>query len=199
MGNRLTAGALAILVVVNIALLFAVFRRDANAPSSRTSAVVTEGHRTRSPSTAPTKEPRGTPSRTPSVTPSRTPSTATVSVSPSPESTEATVPSPTAPTSGGTDLPGRGGRIRLASTSYSVQPFQTLRIRGSYPGVPPVTALRVQHREGSRWLMFPLPVTTGAAGRFTAYVDIGGPGKYLLRIVDPKGNVASPAVTVYVG
>lgn len=195
MGNRLTAVALAILVVVNIALLVAVFRRDATAPGPRTSSVVAEGHRTRSPSPTPTR----TPSTTPSRTPSRTPGTPTASVSPSPRSTQATVPTPTAATTSGTALPGRGGHIELASASYFAQPFQTLRIRGSYPGGPPRTALRVQHREGGRWLMFPLPVTTGATGRFTAYVDIGGRGQYLLRIVDPDGNVASPAITVYVG
>ena len=45
--------------------------------------------------------------------------------------------------------------------------------------------LRVQRWEGGRWLDFPLPAVTDQAGQFTAYVELGGPGRYRLRCSIP--------------
>jgi hypothetical protein len=36
----------------------------------------------------------------------------------------------------------------------------------------------VQRREGGKWLDFPLPTKTDESGWFTAYVELGQPGRY---------------------
>jgi hypothetical protein len=35
------------------------------------------------------------------------------------------------------------------------------------------------------WLDFPVPMMTGKSGEFTAYVEVGKPGRYWLRVLDP--------------
>ena len=53
------------------------------------------------------------------------------------------------------------------------------------------TFLRVQRREGGKWLDFPLPTKTDPSGRFTAFIELGQPGRYRLRVLDPDSGVAS--------
>jgi hypothetical protein len=49
----------------------------------------------------------------------------------------------------------------------------------------------VQRWEGNRWQDFPIPAQTDQSGQFTAYVELGQPGLYWLRVLDPKSDVKS--------
>ena len=51
--------------------------------------------------------------------------------------------------------------------------------------------LRVQRWEGGEWLAFPLPTKTDELGQFTAFVELGQPGRYQLRVLDPDSGVTS--------
>ena len=60
--------------------------------------------------------------------------------------------------------------------------------------------LRVELWEGGTWQAFPLPTKTDRTGRFTAYVELGRPGRYRLRVLDPDSGVTSkPFVLVIKG
>jgi hypothetical protein len=80
--------------------------------------------------------------------------------------------------------------IQLEDLADSARPFQTVRIQGTYRGGAG-TFLRVQRWEGDKWLAFPLPTKTDQSGRFTAYVELGQPGRYRLRVLDPDSGVTS--------
>jgi hypothetical protein len=80
--------------------------------------------------------------------------------------------------------------IQLEDLADSARPFQTVRIQGTYRGGAG-TFLSVQRWEGGRWLAFPLPTKTDQSGRFTAYVELGQPGRYRLRVLDPESGVTS--------
>jgi hypothetical protein len=89
--------------------------------------------------------------------------------------------------------------IELEHLAKSARPFQTVRIQGMYHGGAD-TFLRVQRWEGGKWLDFPLPTKTDRSGQFTAYVELGQPGRYQLRVLDPNSRVASkPFVLVIEG
>jgi hypothetical protein len=96
-------------------------------------------------------------------------------------------PSPTpAPQSGSAE----GEAIELEDLADSAMPFQPVRIRGTYRGGAD-TFLRVQRWEGGRWLDFPIPAKTNQSGEFTTYVELGQPGRYRLRVVEPNSGVTS--------
>ena len=80
--------------------------------------------------------------------------------------------------------------IRVVDPVGSAKPFQIVRIDGTYPGEAG-TFLRVERFEDGRWLDFPVPTTTDQAGKFTAYVEFGQPGRYRLRVLDPESGVKS--------
>jgi hypothetical protein len=80
--------------------------------------------------------------------------------------------------------------IQLENPADAAKPFQTVQIQGTYRGGAD-TSLRVQRWEGGRWLDFPLPTVTDQAGQFTAYVELGQPGRYRLRLLDPDSGVTS--------
>ena len=80
--------------------------------------------------------------------------------------------------------------IQLEDLPDSARPFQTVRIQGTYHGGGD-TFLRVQRWEGGKWLAFPLPTKTDQSGQFTAYVELGQPGRYQLRVLDPDSGVTS--------
>jgi hypothetical protein len=89
--------------------------------------------------------------------------------------------------------------IQLADLAASARPFETVRIQGTYRGGAE-TLLRVQRWERGMWLDFPLPTKTDQLGQFTAYVELGRPGHYRLRVVDPDSAVTSkPFVLVIKG
>jgi hypothetical protein len=80
--------------------------------------------------------------------------------------------------------------IEVENPAGSAKPFQTVRIQGTYAGGAD-TFLRVQRWERHRWLAFPLATKTDQSGRFTAYVELGQPGLYWLRVLDPDSDVKS--------
>ena len=120
------------------------------------------------------------------------------SLAPTLDPSERAAPDPTPSTSPTT--PGSGKNSGSASTGEetiqvkgpadSVKPFQTVRIRGTYRGGAE-TMLRVQRWEGGIWLDFPVPTTTNQSGEFTAYIEVGKPGRYWLRVRDPESGVES--------
>jgi hypothetical protein len=80
--------------------------------------------------------------------------------------------------------------IQLEDLADSARPFQNVRIQGTYRGGAG-TFLQVQRWEGDKWLTFPLPTKTDQSGRFTAHVELGQPGRYRLRVLDPEFGVKS--------
>jgi hypothetical protein len=80
--------------------------------------------------------------------------------------------------------------IQLEDLPNSAKPFETVRIQGTYRGGPD-TFLRVQRWEGGKWVAFPVPTKTDHSGRFTAHVEVGEPGRYQLRLLDPGSSVTS--------
>ena len=88
--------------------------------------------------------------------------------------------------------------ISTSSSTYFGRPFKTISIEGRYPGVGRPTRLRVELRQGDGWSPFPLPAMTSPSGAFTAYVEMGGPGRYRLRIVDPQRNATSAVLELVV-
>jgi hypothetical protein len=80
--------------------------------------------------------------------------------------------------------------IELEHLAKSARPFQPVRIQGTYHGGED-TLLRVQRWEGGKWLDFPVPTKTDESGQFTAYVELGQPGRYQLRVREPNSGVTS--------
>ena len=87
--------------------------------------------------------------------------------------------------------------IQLEDLADSAKPFQTVRIQGTYRGGAD-TFLRVQRWEGGKWLNFPLPTKTNESARFTAYVELGPPGRYALRVLDPDSGVTSKILVLVI-
>ena len=77
----------------------------------------------------------------------------------------------------------------MENPADAAKPFQTVEIQGTYRGGAD-TSLRVQRWEGGQ-LVVPLPTVTDQAGQFTAYVELGHPGRYRLRLLDPNSGVTS--------
>jgi len=103
----------------------------------------------------------------------------------------ATVSKPTSePSSKSTDTGGAGTAFQLENLDDSARPFQPVRIQGTYRGGPD-RFLQVQRWEGGKWLSFPVPTKTDQSGQFTAFVELGQPGRYRLRVLDPHSDVRS--------
>ena len=45
---------------------------------------------------------------------------------------------------------------------------------------------------------FPLPTKTNQSGQFTAYVELGQPGRYQLRVLDPNSGVTSKSFVLVI-
>ena len=89
--------------------------------------------------------------------------------------------------------------IQLEGVADSAEPFQAVRIQGTYHGGAD-RFLRVQRWEGGKWLAFPIPTKTDQSGYFATYVEFGKPGRYPLRVWDPDSNMTSkPFVLVIKG
>ena len=114
--------------------------------------------------------------------------------------TARTVTKPTnAPSNQSTDTGGEESTIQLEDLPKSARPFETVRVQGTYRGGAD-TFLRVQRWEKGKWLAFPIPTKTDQSGKFTAYVELGQPGRYQLRVLDPgSGAAAKPFVLVIKG
>jgi len=87
--------------------------------------------------------------------------------------------------------------IQLEDLADTAKPFQTVPIQGTYRGGGG-TLLRVQRWESGKWLDFPLPTKTDESGRFTAYVELGQPGRYALRVLDPDSGVTSKILVLVI-
>jgi hypothetical protein len=87
--------------------------------------------------------------------------------------------------------------IELEDLADSAKPFQTVPIQGTYRDGGD-TFLRVQRWESGKWLDFPLPTKTDESGRFTAYVELGQPGRYALRVRDPDSGVTSKILVLVI-
>ena len=85
---------------------------------------------------------------------------------------------------------GAGGHLGLTPSADSARPYQTVPISGTYRGGND-TLLRVQRWEAGKWLAFPLPAKTDQSGQFNAYVELGQPSRYRLRVLDPDSGVTS--------
>jgi len=100
----------------------------------------------------------------------------------------------TKPTSKPSNETTRTGRqeptIQLKDLADPARPFQPVRIEGRYPGGPD-TFLQVQRWEGGEWLTFPYPARTDKSGKFTAFVELGQPGRFRIRLLDPDSGVTS--------
>jgi hypothetical protein len=112
--------------------------------------------------------------------------------------TTATATKPTSEPSNETTRIGRQApTIQLDDFPVRARPFQTVRIEGMYRGGPD-TFLRVQRWEGGEWLDFPVPTKTDQSGRFTTYVELGQPGRYRLRLLDPDSGLTSKPFVVVI-
>jgi hypothetical protein len=78
----------------------------------------------------------------------------------------------------------------LEDLADPARPFQPVRIEGMYRSGPD-RFLQVQRWEGGKWLAFPVPTKTDKSGKFTAYVELGQPGRYRLRVLDPGSGLTS--------
>jgi hypothetical protein len=85
---------------------------------------------------------------------------------------------------------GEGEAIQLTVSAVSAKPFQAVGIEGTYHGGADVF-LWVQRWEAGKWVAFPVPTKTDQSGQFTAYVELGQPGRYRLRVLDPDSGVQS--------
>jgi hypothetical protein len=104
--------------------------------------------------------------------------------------TAQSVPTITATATATATKPTSEPTIQLEDLPNSAEPFQTVRIEGTYPSGPN-RFLQVQRWEGGEWLAFPLHPKTDKSGRFTAFVEPGPPGRYRLRLLDPESGVTS--------
>jgi hypothetical protein len=93
--------------------------------------------------------------------------------------------------------PAKGEAIQVKYVPASARPFQTVEIRGSYRDGAD-TLLRVQRWEDGKWLDFPLPTKTDNSGQFTAYVELGEPGRHRLRLLDPSTGFTSKLFAVVI-
>jgi hypothetical protein len=111
-----------------------------------------------------------------------------------PSSPSESSPPTSTPTHGTGDSGGSGSAepqtIQVEAPTAPAMLFETVRIQGTYHGGAD-TFLRVQRWERHRWLAFPLPTKTDQSGRFTAFVELGEPGLYWLRVLDPDSGVTS--------
>jgi hypothetical protein len=125
--------------------------------------------------------------------------TATSTMPSKPTAATSTMPSkPTseAPT-GSTDTERDESTIQVKVLAATAKPFQTVRIEGKYPSGAD-TYLRVQRWDEGEWLAFPIPTKTDQSGQFTAYVELGQPGRYPLRVLDPDSGTTSKTFVILI-
>ncbi len=186
MHRRAVLGAVAVLAAVDVALWFAVFNRSTSPATSSGGGGVADSGRVAASSPNPSASTAS--AAPPAKRPSESPSAAE---SPDPEPPGSESPPPE-----GSDHQRR--RVEVTSDAVSGAAFETVPIRGVLHGARENATLRVQHQQRGRWTSFPLPTTTDSKGRFTAYVEIGAPGKYRLRVLDPRTGSTSPVVLLTV-
>jgi hypothetical protein len=70
--------------------------------------------------------------------------------------------------------------------------FESVPITGTTRGGSK-SLLQVQRKEGQRWVSFPVPTVSDPSGDFTTHVELDKPGRYWLRILDPRSGARSEA------
>lgn len=188
---------LLVLVILNLALWLVPSRlggdRGVESLSTRTAPPTTPS------SLAPTAAARetGSPTATATPTSARRAGTATAqerTATPTAgRSTPASLPTRTPATP--SQEPAEPAAITLDDPSPSARPFEAVALQGTYPGRADTT-LRIQRRQGGEWVDFPIPTTTDASGRFTAYVELGRPGRHRLRMLDPESGATSRPIVL---
>ena len=125
---------------------------------------------------------------------------ATTSTTTSAPAAESTGPAPPerVPASSGAS-PQAPVRLALEQPAGTAEPFEAVRIRGTHSGGTRTTFLRLQRWERGAWRTFPVPTRSDRTGRFTTHVELGRPGRYRLRVLDPGSGVASEPVLLVVG
>jgi hypothetical protein len=103
----------------------------------------------------------------------------------------------TKPSDASTQAGGNDATIQLVDYPNSAKPFETVPIRGQYRGGGD-TFVQAQRREEGKWIAFPLPTKTDQSGEFTAYVELWQPGRYRLRVVDPRTGLTSQTFVLVV-
>jgi cytoskeletal protein RodZ len=200
--RRMLVGiALAVLVVLNVALIFLnIHKSDREASAQQgtsqpqstpvTTIVTSPAAATASPSTS-----AGSSSVATSTVPSTTvPST----TAPSTTTPRTTAPRTTVPSTrvSSSRPPAPSQPLRVSAESAVARPYQTLRLTGRYEKSN--TLLRAQQFLGGRWTLFPLPTMTDGSGKFSTYVELGQRGQHRLRMVCPSTGAKSNVVTVTV-
>lgn len=110
------------------------------------------------------------------------------------ESSKPTAATPAATISDADDS-GPRDAIEVTTPFKVAKPFETVRILGTYRGGSD-TFVQVQHLANGTWQPFPVPAKTDSSGRFTAYVELGQPSRYRLRVVDPQSGITSEPFTL---
>jgi hypothetical protein len=101
------------------------------------------------------------------------------------------------PSDKSSDKGGQESAIQLEHLHEPARPFQTVPIQGTYRGGAN-TFLRAQRWEAGKWRTFPISTKTDRLGQFTAYVELGQPGRYQLRLLDPTSGVTSKPVVLVI-
>jgi hypothetical protein len=206
MFDRAVRAAVVLLVLLNAGLFYAVLTRDRtpSADSTPSRAAPTAVRSSRAPTTTAPSSSASTPTARP------TPTTKTMAGSPP---TKTTAGSPTTratagdtsssvlsfPTAASSPQAGADA-IVLARKAYEAAPFRVVRVSGTVRTPSPAARdqVHLEVRKGAGWSTFPLPAVTGAEGRFTAFVSLGSPGRYRLRVVAAGGGPVSDPFLVTV-
>lgn len=104
-------------------------------------------------------------------------------------------PAPAPPTHGTSSSPAAAESIEIQGPGATAEPFETVGLRGTYRGGGQ-RFLQVQRWVSGRWQSFPVPAKTDESGRFTAYVELGRPNDYRLRVRDPQSGLTSEPFTL---
>ncbi len=112
----------------------------------------------------------------------------------SPTAAEST-PAPVLPSHGTISSPSVVQTIEIEGSGATAEPFETVRVHGTYRGGAQ-RFLQVQWWVNGRWQAFPVPAKTDGSGQFTAYVELGRPNDYRLRVRDPQSGHTSEPFTL---
>jgi len=205
MFDRAVRVAVVLLVLLNAGLFYAVLTRDRTpsadstpsraAPSAARSSQAPTSTAAAPSSSASTPTARATP-----TTPS-SPTTKTTAGSPTTRATAGdTSPSVLSFPSAASSPETGADAIVLARKTYEAAPFRVVRVSGTVRTPSPAARdqVHLEVRRGAGWSTFPLPAVTGAEGQFTAFVSLGSPGRYRLRVVAAGGGPVSDPFLVTV-
>ena len=194
MFDRAVRAAVVLLVLLNAGLFYAVLTRDrspsADSTPSRVAPTVVRSSRAPT-TTAPSSSASTPTTRTARTTPGSPTTRATAG-----DTSPSVLSFPTAASSPQTGA----DAIVLARKAYEAEPFRVVRVSGTVRTPSPAARdqVHLEVRKGAGWSTFPLPAVTGAEGRFTAFVSLGSPGRYRLRVVAAGGGPVSDPFLVTV-